>query len=81
MRRSVSQNCMALIILRASQGSIIAVIKTEYCVLILEKSCNKKHLLIPIRNQIPGLSNLLPSLADLWGVGLALEAYSLNRYS
>lgn len=81
MRRPVLQNCMALNILTASQGSIFAIIQTEYCVFILDKSYSTKYLVVPTRNLIPGLREVLPSFADLWGVCLALEAYSLKFYS
>ena len=64
MRKAVLQNHMALDSLIASQGGTCAIIQTECCVFIPDKSSNRMHLMTHTKNQISALSDLLPSLGD-----------------
>ena len=81
MGRAVYKIAWPSIFSTTSQRSICATIQTKYCVFILEKSYNTKHLLTPTKKQIPSLNDPPPSLVDFWGVGLALEVHSLHLYS
>ena len=65
MRKVVLQNCTALDILIASQGSTCAIIQTA-CFLIPDESSNITHLLDHMKNQISALSDSFHSLDNLY---------------
>ena len=63
--------------LTASQGDISATIQSECYNFIPDKSFNVTHLMNHMKNQISALSDLFPSLNDIFKkkIGLVWEAH------
>ena len=65
IRKAMLQNCMALDILTAFQGSTCAIIQTESYVFIPDEFSSITHLMNHMKSQISALSDPFPSPDDL----------------
>ena len=76
MRKAVLHNCKALDTLQHLR-EICAIIHSECYIFIPDKSFNVTHLMNHMKNQISALSDLFPSLNDIFKkkIGLVWEAH------
>ena len=81
MRKAVLHNCKSLDTLQ-HLGDICAIIQSESCIFIPDKSFNVTHLMNHMKNQISALSDSSPSLDHLfkkiWCGRLMAKIFTFN---